>query len=160
VRHMRETWEATSARPLPQVHRSEADGRGFEATESSLRLMARCLAWRARCLAPKARCMGCMGSCLGGSVGARGSASCASAEPAVRRGRHRNQAPPSRNGLWTNAQLQAVLAAHERGYSVSGAAALYDIPRTSFRAHLVGIVLSHKRGTAPVLTEAKEQQLV
>jgi hypothetical protein len=89
-----------------------------------------------------------------------GSASCASAEPAVRRGRHRNQAPPSRNGLWTNAQLQAVLAAHERGYSVSGAAALYDIPRTSFRAHLVGIVLSHKRGTAPVLTEAKEQQLV
>jgi hypothetical protein len=65
------------------VHRSEADGRGFEATESSLRLMARCLAWRARCLAPKARCMGCMGSCLGGSVGARGR-QCRGAVQAVR----------------------------------------------------------------------------
>jgi hypothetical protein len=52
------------------------------------------------------------------------------------------------------------MAALERGCSVSGAATLYDIPRTSFRAHLAGIVLSRKRGAAPVLTEAEEQELV
>jgi hypothetical protein len=40
---------------------------------------------------------------------------------------------------------------------VNGAAALFDIPRTSFREHLTRTMLSRKRGAAPVLTEAKEQ---
>jgi hypothetical protein len=52
------------------------------------------------------------------------------------------------------------MAPHERGCSVSGAVALYDIPRTSFRAHLSGTVLSRKRGTALVLIEAEELELV
>ena len=50
-------------------------------------------------------------------------------------------------------QLQAVLTTHERGCSMSGAAALYDIPRPSFHAHLAKTVLSSKR-------EAKEQELI
>jgi hypothetical protein len=52
------------------------------------------------------------------------------------------------------------LIAHERGCSVSRAATLYDIPRTSFRAYLAKIVLLCKRDAAPVLIEAEEQQLV
>ena len=35
-----------------------------------------------------------------------------------------------------------------------------NIPKTSFRAHLVGIVLSCKRGATLVLTQVEEQQLV
>jgi hypothetical protein len=43
---------------------------------------------------------------------------------------------------------------------VNGAATLYDIPRTTFRAHLTGTVLLRKRGATPVLTAAEEEQLV
>jgi hypothetical protein len=43
---------------------------------------------------------------------------------------------------------------------MSGAAVLYDIPKTSFRAHLARTMLSRIRGAAPVLTEAEEQELV
>jgi hypothetical protein len=67
---------------------------------------------------------------------------------------------PLRNGNWTNAQLQGALRAHERGISVNGAATLYDIPRTTFCAHLTGTVLSRKRGATPVFTAAEEEQLV
>jgi hypothetical protein len=80
--------------------------------------------------------------------------------PASLRGRGRHRVAPPRTGNWTNAQLQAALAIHERGCSVSRAATLYDIPRTSFRDHLAGIVLSRKRDATPVLTESEEQQLV
>jgi hypothetical protein len=93
----------------------------------------------------------------GPQVRIAGTASGAPAVPTARRGRGRQRAVPPRNGNWTNAQLQAALTAHERGCSVSGATALYDIPRTSFHAHLAGIVLSHKRGVAPILTEVEEQ---
>jgi hypothetical protein len=43
---------------------------------------------------------------------------------------------------------------------VNGAATLFDIPRSSFRAHLIGTVLSRKRGSAPMLSPAEEDQLV
>jgi hypothetical protein len=75
-------------------------------------------------------------------------------------GRGRHRLLPRRNGNWTNMQLQAAFRAHERGCSVSATASLYDIPITSFRAHLAGIVLSRRRRAAAVLTEAEEQQLV
>jgi hypothetical protein len=95
-------------------------------------------------------------------VASAGTTSCPTPDPAVRTSRIRHRAHEScrRNGNWSNAQLQATLAAHERGCSVSGAAALYDILRTSFCAHLAGTVLSRKRGAAPILIEAEEQQLV
>ena len=74
------------------------------------------------------------------------------------KGRRRVQLPL--NGNWTNAQLHAALAAHERGMSMNGAATAFNIPRSSLRAHLTGTVLSRKRGAAPVLTPNEEQQLV
>jgi hypothetical protein len=43
---------------------------------------------------------------------------------------------------------------------VNGAATLYDIPKTTFRAHLTRTVLSTKRGAVPVLTTTEEEQLV
>jgi hypothetical protein len=67
---------------------------------------------------------------------------------------------PKQNGNWTDSQLEGALLAYEQGCSVNGATTLFDIPRTSFRAHLSGTVLSRKRGAAPVLTELEEQQLV
>jgi hypothetical protein len=80
--------------------------------------------------------------------------------PAGRGGRGRHRPAPRVNGNWSNAQLQVALTAHERGRSVSGATALYGIPRSSFRAHLAGTVLSRKRGATGVLTEVEEQELV
>jgi hypothetical protein len=39
---------------------------------------------------------------------------------------------PHRNGNWSNAQLQGALRAYDQGTSVNGAAAMFDIPRTTF----------------------------
>jgi hypothetical protein len=50
-------------------------------------------------------------------------------EPVVRWGCGRHRPAPRRNGNWKNAQLQAVFIAHDRGCSMSGAAALFDIPK-------------------------------
>jgi hypothetical protein len=52
------------------------------------------------------------------------------------------------------------LSAHKCGYFVNEAALLFGIPMTSFRAHLVGTLLSRKRGAILVPTQAEEQQLV
>jgi hypothetical protein len=81
-----------------------------------------------------------------------GSESPARDDIARRGGRGRHRPLPRRNGNWTNGQLQVAFRAHEQGCSVSAAASLYDIPRTSFCAHLARIVLSRRRGAAKVLT--------
>jgi hypothetical protein len=60
-----------------------------------------------------------------------------------------------RNGNWTNSQLEGALCAHEQGCSVNGAAALFEIPRISFLAHLTGTVLSRKRGAALFLVKQR-----
>jgi hypothetical protein len=69
-----------------------------------------------------------------------GEASRPAAAPPLRRTRGRQQPTVPKTGNWTNSQLQAALTAHERGCFVSRAATLYNIPRTSFRAYLAGIV--------------------
>ena len=65
-----------------------------------------------------------------------------------------------KNGAWSTAQLQRAKAAHERGMSLHAAATTFEIPKSSLRSHIVGKVLSRKRGAATVLSPAEEQQLV
>jgi hypothetical protein len=84
----------------------------------------------------------------------------AGARNALVRATGRRNSYPYRNGNWSNAQLQGALRVYDHGTSVNGAAAMFDIPRTTVRVHLAGTVLSRKRGAAPVLTDAEEQQLV
>jgi hypothetical protein len=76
--------------------------------------------------------------------------------PAARRSSCMHNSAPKQNGNWTDSQLEGALLAYEQRCSVNGAAALFDIPRTSFCTHLSGTVLSRKRGAAPVLTELEE----
>jgi hypothetical protein len=100
------------------------------------------------------------GHSRGAGMPSAGGASIPTAAAPLRRPRGRQQPAVPKTRNWTNGQLQAALIAHERGCSVSGATALYNIPRTSFRAHLAGIVLSRKRSAATVLSKVEEEQLV
>jgi hypothetical protein len=110
-------------------------------------------------------CTACVGgasgtACAGaGSYTARagggwGSTYVAAAILEQRGHRGRRHPQPLQNGNWTNAQLEGALCAHDQGFSVNGAATLFDIPRSSFRVHLTGTILSRKRGVG------KEDQLV
>jgi hypothetical protein len=96
-------------------------------------------------------------ACVGGGWG---STYAAAAIPEQRGRRERRPPQPLQNGNWTNSQLQGALRAHDQGFSVNGAATLFDIPMSSFCAHFIGMVLSRKRGAAPVLSPAEKDQLV
>jgi hypothetical protein len=101
------------------------------------------------------------GQAVGSTVGqAAGRTPGQGPAPPARKSSCMHNSAPKQNGNWTDSQLEGALLAYEHGCSVNGAATLFDIPRTSFRAHLSGTVLSRKRDAAPVLIEVEEQQLV
>jgi hypothetical protein len=52
------------------------------------------------------------------------------------------------------------MVAVERGCPIKIVALDYDIPRATLRSHVMGLILSRKRGRKPVLSSTEEEKLV
>ena len=65
-----------------------------------------------------------------------------------------------KNGNWGDHQLRAAMVAIGQGCPVQTATLDYDIPRSSLKSHVMGLVVSRKRRRKPVLSTVEEEKVV